>query len=740
MMCVVLLSMTPRQVAPQGGARLVHGVVTDTTGQPLPDARVAAIGSAFTATTDARGRFILNAPRTGNIELQIRKIGFLGLTRPLRPDEGGQDDPIRLTLHATPLPLAGLVIPGERSVPLGQTVTRQSVRQVPPLGEPDVMRALPFVAGVSQPNDLLNRLHFAGASADESLILLDGHPIQSLGHLSGVIGGFNVAAVDRAELLLHHVPVTTPSRLGGTLLLETRERGAIGGEAVASMLSSGVTTSTAHRGVDVLASGRLTYLDALSRRLFGETSAARDPIPSYGDAMIRLGGELAEGRAELLSYFSRDWIGQRERGGARAISSGEGLVGARFVRERQHSRLSARASLDRMLVARASATVDPADALALDQHWASAAITYDRDLTGALAWSSLMGADSRVHRHRWSSSADLAAPELPVRFRASDRQTLLTTAHELRFTARSTTASLGALVSSTGGRAFLAPRFQVGAAGPGGTTWQFALDRRYQFDSQAGAPLDGEVPPPFFLRERPRRSDGLGVILERTSRPFASTQLHLSVTGFARTFSGRSVALAAPRDSVLRDAIEFDRRDGRAVGLSIGTTATTGGGVRLQAQYTHARTQERPADRWIPADWDAPHQLAALVSIPVPGRITLTTALQYRSGTPVTPVETAVWVPSSTSPGRLDRRLVLGAPNSARLPAYHRLDIALRRTWSPGRAQVTIALQAVNVLARENVLAYDWNQYLRQLEFGGRPRASRSATPLIPSIGLEVHW
>jgi hypothetical protein len=138
--------------------------------------------------------------------------------------------------------------------------------------------------------------------------------------------------------------------------------------------------------------------------------------------------------------------------------------------------------------------------------------------------------------------------------------------------------------------------------------------------------------------------------------------------------------------------------------------------------------------------WDVRHTLAILGSVPVSRRWTLSSTFQLRSGLPVTPIATSVLVPNPVFPGQLIRRLVPGDKNSARLPAFRRLDLGMRRRWSTKRFEMDLTLQVVNVLATENVLAYDWQIYLQQREFGGSQLASRAGVPLVPSIGFEVRW
>ena len=86
---LVLLScgLAPRSVAQD--TIIVRGVVTDATGQPLPEVTVEALGTFISLQTDSLGRFQLDGLRLGAITLTARRLGYQPIQFIIDLDEVG---------------------------------------------------------------------------------------------------------------------------------------------------------------------------------------------------------------------------------------------------------------------------------------------------------------------------------------------------------------------------------------------------------------------------------------------------------------------------------------------------------------------------------------------------------------------------------------------------------------------------------------------------------------------------
>jgi hypothetical protein len=76
---------------------------------------------------------------------------------------------------------------------------------------------------------------------------------------------------------------------------------------------------------------------------------------------------------------------------------------------------------------------------------------------------------------------------------------------------------------------------------------------------------------------------------------------------------------------------------------------------------------------------------------------------------------------------------VQGPRNSARLPAFHQLDLRIDKRWIYRRISINVFLDVLNAYNHVNVERLQ-NNYNFQ---GTAPVAS---LPILPSIGLRLEW
>jgi hypothetical protein len=639
---------------------------------------------------------------------------------------------------------------------MSRTVTTETVRQVPPLGEPDIFRAVVLLPGVSQPNDLKGRIHLAGGASDETGVRLDDHPLQDPFHLLGLLGAFNVAALERADVRIHHLPAAVAGRLSGVIDLETRAAPEEPShEVVTGLISSGLTLARSDLplGVDLLASARVTYLDKVVELL-----GKGDKIPLYGytDALVRLGRGWGGGwRAEALGFLTRDRF--RESGlahftGYEPMRWGESLLGARLTRAGGSWGVRARASVNR-----ASAYLDerPANRSNLvdaTRTWRSAALEVARHSS---AWEASLGAslDQRRNEQLWIARGladEIFSPNTPAVYAGAEEQTLI--AGFAEFSARlgeRWRATLGGRATHTGEAWHPAPRLLLGVRAAESLQLEAALDRRLQFDSQLEEPIEGSISPPLFLLDEPRIADVAAVAADWTpsAMPFGGAG-RVRVEAFAKNYSDRTILPELERWEVRDQAPpgfpEFRRITGRSIGATLGGQVALGeDGLVVQGSYTYQQVREDLTDGTFPTSWDAPHALSLFGSMPLFGAWTFNVAYQAHSGRATTPVIARIFAPGYPENIGIigNSRYLLGARNSIRVAPFHRLDVGGRRSWQARGAEWTISLQVLNLLFRSNPIDYDWWQYFQRLQGGnGLSGGGRSGLPILPSIGLEVRW
>ena len=123
-----------------------------------------------------------------------------------------------LNFYLEPMSLGELIIKAPKkniSDHLNSTsLSLQQIKNIPSLlGEPDVLRALTMLPGVSNGTEGSVGLNVRGGSPDQNLILIDGAAVYNASHLFGFLSTFNADAVKRVELLKG----SFPARYGGRL-------------------------------------------------------------------------------------------------------------------------------------------------------------------------------------------------------------------------------------------------------------------------------------------------------------------------------------------------------------------------------------------------------------------------------------------------------------------------------------------------------------------------------------------
>jgi hypothetical protein len=172
--------------------------------------------------------------------------------------------------------------------------------------------------------------------------------------------------------------------------------------------------------------------------------------------------------------------------------------------------------------------------------------------------------------------------------------------------------------------------------------------------------------------------------------------------------------------------------------------------------YTWGRAERTAYGRTFPFEYDRRHALGAVVLWRARPRLDVALTGRFASGFPRTPV-VGLRVAERADPRDADRRVpwldAAGRPvytidlggvanlNSARLPAFARVD--LRATWFPGgrAGRWTLYLDVINVLNRDNAGALD-----PRLEYdptSDRPRLVEEPTaalPILPSLGVRFRF
>lgn len=738
------IALAPKAAAQQRSVS-VQGRVEGADARSLPGAMIEVRGTRWQVRTGREGLFNIPLP-PGRWTLITSHIGF-------RPDTlevtvaGSPLDGLRIALKPVAQQLSGVTVEAPGAQAMSYTVTPTSVRQTPALVEPDVFRAVVGLPMVAQPNDLKGRIHLAGGASDETGVALDGHPLQDPFHLLGLTSAFNVALLDRAEVMMHDVPASVPGRLSGVIDLQTRRASDTPSrEIVASMLATSISMGGIRLplGIDLLAGGRVTYLDKLLRLASssdGKVAGSEVPLVRYHDGLIRLGRPFGDvWRLEGLAFTTEDELGvsDRERAsGHRPLQWGETLVGLRLQRSGARWSGEVRASGNRAVVQLDSGGRD-LTWIDVRRDWATAALEIARRAT---TWDAVLGGVVHARRHvnAWRAGGrtdDIFSPAVPITYASDEAHTEGSVFLEATRQAGPRRLTGSARFVTSAGRWYWAPRL-LGVAEHGSYRFEGAISRRYQFTAESEEPQEGSVTAPMFLLRDPRIAD---VTVLSAQRSFSRSPERLTgqfrAEGFYKRYRERPVLA----DSQTAEAFPaFDRVRASSIGFGASVRASTVAGATVQAAYTFQRVRDELDGGSYPSGWDAPHQLSLSGGIPVGRKWTVALTYLGHSGRAVTPVEARVFIPGPEIGYGLRGRFLRGSRNSVRVPAYHRVDASARRSWTLRGAEWSGFVQVLNVLNAANAVDYTWEQYLLA-GTGSRPSTARAGLPILPTIGIEVAW
>lgn len=772
---MAFLGLLPGVLTAQEAAEL-RGVVRDGAAIPVAVATVMLFRPGADeplrgTLTDRLGTFRLPGIPPGRYELRVERLGFETLSRSLELGPGRLD--LELMLQASAVRLEGIRVQAERSrertrfeETAGVTVRElsgQELRRIPGLAEVDPLRAMEVLPGVVSTSDFASAFNVRGGSADQNLILLDGIPIFNPFHLGGFFSVFNGDMVARAELMTGGFPANRGGRVSSVLTVETDPGpGALKVDAGVSLLASRVAVAggLSPRTEEALgirnarwrASARRSYLDVVLRPVvdipyaltdlqgvgeFWTRSGTRVILTGYtgSDVLNLTGVDPASFPLRIRWDWGNDLLGvqltrPRRGGGNLELTLGYSAFdsGLRFpdfedtdFRSRIHQWI-ARTELETRPSAGSTVRLGAGvDRLGYDNLAASGGTEFGRGfgdgwhLGSHLQWDWRGGpwlVEAGARLDAWLPDGQehslVPSPRVAVkRFLGEDRSL--------------------ALKLSAGRYSQFLHSIRDEELPLGLDVWVLAGDRA----------------PPVISDQVQGGVEG-----------FLGDRWNVSLEGYLRRFDGVVANnLADDPNDPLDDLLQGT---GSSYGADL-LVRRRGPGVSgwLSASWLRAsRTLEDIYSGVVPPPlityapiFDRRVDLDLVLQVPLPRQIEGGIRFTWGSGLPYTrPVAGyGLYGPRFSAGGRLvwqgepeedpPTGVILSARGAARYPAYHRLDLGVRRPMERRWGRVTPYLDILNVYNRRNVLFYFY-----QFQDPPFTRAGISMFPILPTFGVEVSF
>ncbi|HSU15341.1 MAG TPA: TonB-dependent receptor [Longimicrobium sp.] len=784
LLCVLAALLVPAGLSAQGTGSLA-GRVVSAAGEPVGDAVVTARGAAGgerRARSAADGSWRIARLAAGRWTVRATRVGLASAEQAVDV-AAGAEAAVTLRMAEADVSLAPIEAISRRDAERERTrfeseagittrvITSQDIKLLPGLGEADVMRAVEVLPGVVNTSDFSSAFNVRGGSADQNLVLLDGFPIFNPFHLGGLFSVFNSDAVARAELLSGGFGAEYGGRVSSVLNVETKPGGGadeFGVEMGISLLASRVSVHgnlpRAVRGAlggdggGWLVSARRSYFDVVLRPV--------TDFPYYltdlqGSATL---GTRGGGRLRLVAYTGEDVLDLSDFN-----PPGQGDDSTSVLRIRWNwGNAVAGARLEQPLGAWVTTVslgiTHYAEALGFtdfpDTRFSShiGQLTARADAARPIGQRLTVKAGGEVTRMGYHNTGEAGG----TTFFSGRRSGVMTGAFaQLRWQPDSAWIlepglRADAWRSGASTRMYASPRFAVKrffGAGRDGAV-KLAVGRYVQFvhslrDEQLPVSNDYWVTSDENVPAVVSDQGQLGVEKYWGQRWYASAE------AYYRRYLGVTDLNAAddPNDST--DDLLTGR--GYSYGADLMVRRTQGrltGWMTLsllKASRTfpdplHLDLEGRPRTQTFAPVFDRRVDLDVVGEYRLPGRIEAGLRLNFGTGIPFTR-PTAAYVGFETDPisggYRVPRPvgddpetpvfIVPGQRNAQRYPAYSRLDLTFRRTYTHRWGTLTPYLQVLNATNRKNVLFYFYN-----FDHTPATRSGVSMFPVLPTIGVEA--
>lgn len=769
----LLFLLLPALAIAQAPTGVVAGRVsarTDSTPNDHPRAPVAGATVVITATrlsttTDSAGRFILGGVPAGHATLRIHLLGYRTVERAIvvvpddtiRVDVALASEAVRLAPVLTSAQQVDIESFTAKPNVATIAVPARAMAGVPMIGEPDVVRVVQLLPGVSAMNDYNTGLNVRGGSADQNLVLLDGIPIYNPFHMGGLFSTFMDATVGGIELTTGAFPARYDGRLSSVLDVRSAEETRPGVHATADVSVLATTARVATSSGDGRGSWSLavrrTYADAVA------AAFSSDNFPyHFTDFQGHAAYALPDGwRLAVTGYAGKDVLDLNLAGlaGDSTVSrAGEGTWsfdwGNRVVGATVGRTFASSPALGWLL----------GDSLSLEQRVSSSGFSTRLDVgEGAATQRSeihdLRAAGSVTARgasHDRSLGWEVAATH--VRYASASAQTGTTDFDIVqdpiayaawiddlwRLSSRWMVESGLRADRLTNGRDWsaLSPRLSIKYFATPSLAFTAAGGRV----TQALHSLAGDGPLRFF--DVWLASDAYIPVetawdwVIGAERRLATSSVRAE--GYVKNYD--LVLDANPSEDPSRRGDEFLPATGRAYGVDV-LARWQPRNERLPSgwvSYSYGLVDHvRDGVRWSPPN-DRRHDLNVVATWTL-ARYRLGARFGYATGTPYTPmigeVTRRVYDPGNDTWGTGNPPIYIeplgGAQYSARYPATQRLDLDVSREILVHGATVAPYLSVVNAYNARNVFVYLYDYST------DRPtRRGYTQLPILPSVGVRI--
>lgn len=716
-------------VTAQDAASLRGYVRAADTGETLLQANVVVKGTSQGTATNNDGYYTLPSLEPGTYTVVFSYVGFQTRTEEvtLAAGEGKRFD---VELTPTKVQTEEVVVTGEEQdeeieQQLGtDQLQTADVTELPSVLEPDVFRSLSLLPGVTTASDYSSNLYIRGGSPDQTLVQLDGTTVYNPTHFFGFFSTFNPDAIKDVQLYKGAYPAEYGGRLGSVVSIYNKEgnrRETTGGFSL-GLLASRAYVEGPYGGSDDDPAG--SYMVAVRRSTLEPVLAAlrstdADGIPdsfSFYDVNAKVTyNAWPDDKASLSFYGGQDFLEISPQAASQFdVNYGNQTVSADWT----HLFGDQVFSTLRVTGSRYKSTPEAeAGGTSFTQENGVRDLSLDADVEYT---------PSETHTVKGGLASSLLSFSLRNTFDGTETFDQTLTAQsaavyvEDTYEPNSTWTLKGGLRGTyfSGGNFWrFSPRLSVDYNLTSSVQLQAAYGRYHQFLTLETSQLFTAFDTWFMSDTGVAPSYGDQVALGVKANLGRGVQLE--VEGYGRTM--RDLFQQDPfraDDAGVSYADQFRFGDGRAYGVEVLLRRQEGrlGGFlsytlgRTERRFPNINTSENGDPQYYPPNYDRTHSLTLAAKYKLTDAWRLSSTFNYNTGRAYT--EPSQRFERNNGPGQSGPQgdnTFLSAFNSARLPAYHRLDVGVARTGQFfGVADYELQFQVINAYARRNVWFYQF--------------------------------
>lgn len=207
-------------------------------------------------------------------------------------------------------------------------ISSEAISKLPVLfGEPDVIKTLQTLPGVSQGVEGFSGLYVHGGNNDQNLFSYNGIPLYHVAHLGGIFSSFNVSTISRIDFFKSAFPARFGGRISSItdITMNTPDFDTYKGKFTVGLLafngyitgpilkdrlafSAGIRRSW----IDIVGLPALSIFNSIQKKDGKKTMAAYN----FMDFNARIDWRLDDGKIYAIGYYGHDYLkmGQKEFG------------------------------------------------------------------------------------------------------------------------------------------------------------------------------------------------------------------------------------------------------------------------------------------------------------------------------------------------------------------------------------------------------------------------------------------